>query len=355
MTAVMDVRPLEFTLDAAREAHEPPEARGLPRDGVRLLVSRGDAEPADTRFDRLPELLEPGDLLVVNTSATVPGALDGRLPDGQPIVVHLSGELPGGVWLVEVREPRDGSTAPLLVPAPTVIELLAAGHVRLLERFSGSRRLWLASFDPELDVLEHTARFGRPIRYRHVPRDWPIDCYQTVFSREPGSVEMPSASRPISKQVLSDLVTRGIALAPLVLHTGVSSLEGGEQPYPERFRVPLATADAVNTARARGSRVVAAGTTVVRAMATVTDEHGGLHPGAGWTEVIVTPAHPVLSVDGLLTGWHEPESSHLMMLEAFAGRPALERAYATALEHGYLWHEFGDSHLILPREDVEQA
>jgi S-adenosylmethionine:tRNA ribosyltransferase-isomerase len=162
---------------------------------------------------------------------------------------------------------------------------------------------------------------------------------------------MPSASRPISHALLSELVACGVALAPIVLHTGVSSLEGGELPYPERFRVPLATADAVNAARRRGSRVVAAGTTVVRALATVTDEHGAVHPGAGWTEVVVTPEHPVASLDGLLTGWHEPESSHLMMLEAFAGRSALERAYWTALEHGYLWHEFGDSHLILQGDD----
>ena len=216
-------------------------------------MSRGDADPLDARFDQLPTFLDPGDLLVVNTSATVPGALDGRLPDGQPIVVHLSGEIPGGIWLVEVREPRDGSTAPRFVPAPTTIDLLAGGHIRLLERFSGSQRLWIASFDPELDVLGHAARFGRPIRYRHVPRDWPIDCYQTVFSREPGSVEMPSASRPISHEVLSDLVARGVGLAPLLLHTGVSSLEGGERPYPERFRVPLATAEAVNSARSRAA------------------------------------------------------------------------------------------------------
>ena len=352
MTALLDTPPLGFTLDSAHEAHEPPEARGLRRDGVRLLVSRGDADPVDARFDELATLLAPGDLLVVNTSATIPAALDGRLPDGQPIVVHLSGVLPGGVWLVEVRAPRDGSTAPLFLEAPSVVELLAGGHVHLLERFSGSRRLWLATFDPGFAVLEVAALHGRPIRYRHVPRDWPIGCYQTVFSRDPGSVEMPSASRPFSDAVVTDLVARGVAIAPLVLHTGVSSLEGGEQPYPERFRVPLATADLANATRARGGRVVAAGTTVVRALATVTDEHGGVHPGAGWTEVVVTPDHPVRSVDGLLTGWHEPESSHLMMLESFAGPRALAQAYTTAIDRGYLWHEFGDSHLILPADDA---
>jgi S-adenosylmethionine:tRNA ribosyltransferase-isomerase len=350
MTALLDAR-LDFALDAEHEAHEPPEARGLRRDEVRLLVSPGAADPVDTRFDQISKFLDPGDLLVVNTSATVPAALDGRLPDGQPIVLHLSGELPGGVWLVEVREPANGSTVPMSLESPVVIELLAGGHVRLLERFARSQRLWLAAFDLRRPVLETAARHGRAIRYRHVAHDWPIDCYQTVFSREPGSVEMPSASRPISNAVVADLVARGVAIAPLLLHTGVSSLEGGEAPYPERYRVPLATADFANAIHARGGRVVAAGTTVVRALASVTDEHGDVHPGEGWTEVVVTPERPVRSVDGLLTGWHEPESSHLMMLEAFAGRSALEHAYATAIDRGYLWHEFGDSHLILPSVD----
>jgi S-adenosylmethionine:tRNA ribosyltransferase-isomerase len=180
-----------------------------------------------------------------------------------------------------------------------------------------------------------------------VERDWPLAAYETIFAREPGSAEMPSASRPFTDAVVTDLVTRGVLMTPLVLHTGVSSLEGNEQPYPERYRVPGASAAAVNAVRTRGGRVVAVGTTVVRALATVTDDRGVVHPGEGWTEVVVTPDRPVRSVDGLVTGWHEPESSHLMMLEAFASADTLRRAYDAALAFGYLWHEFGDSHLIL--------
>lgn len=338
---------LDFTLDEAHEAHSPPETRGLRRDGVRLLVSRGDAEPVDTRFSELGTFLAPGDVLVVNTSATIPAALDGRLPDDEPIVVHLSGALPGGVWLVEVREPRAGSTDPLFLDAPVVVELLAGGNVRLLDHFAESRRLWIATLDIAIPALEYAARHGRPIRYRHVPRDWPLASYQTVFARHPGSAEMPSASRPITHEIVTDLIARGVLLAPLLLHTGVSSLEGGERPYPERYQIPHATAAVVNAARNDGRRVIAAGTTVVRALATVTDDNGVAHPNHGWTDTIVTPERPIPSVTGLLTGWHEPESSHLMMLEAFAGREALERAYRGALTRGYLWHEFGDSHLIL--------
>ena len=338
---------LDFTLEPEHEAHEPPEARGLRRDGVRLLVGPGDTEPVDSQFTALGAHLRAGDLLVVNTSATVPAALDGRLPDGEPIVVHLSGSLPGDVWLVEVRRPDAGASAPLWLEHPVVIELLAGGSVQLLTRFSDSKRLWIATFDVPVAIDEYTAAHGRPIRYRHVPRHWALGYYQTIFGRDPGSAEMPSASRPFTPEVVTDLVAGGIAIAPLLLHTGVSSLEGGERPYPERYRVPEATAALVNDVRGHGGRVIAAGTTVVRALATVTDEHGIVHPGRGWTDVVVTPDAPVRSIDGLLTGWHEPESSHLQMLEAFAGRTALRKAYRAALDLGYRWHEFGDSHLIL--------
>ena len=346
MTTVAS-NPLDFTLDPGHEAHEPPEASALRRDDVRLLVSPGAATPVDASFHELGRFLAAGDLLVINTSATIPAALDGQLPDGEPIVIHLSGELPGGVWLVEPRAPRDGTTAPLRLEHPTDISLLAGGTIRLLTRFAESRRLWLARPDLARPVLDYAAEHGRPIRYRHVPDEWPIRDYQTVFAREPGSAEMPSASRPFTTDVVTDLVTRGVLITPLVLHTGVSSLEGGERPYPERYRVPTTTAAAINATRERGGRVIAAGTTVVRALATVTDDRGVAHPGEGWTDVVVSPDRPTTGADGLLTGWHEPESSHLMMLEAFAPHGVLADAYRAALERGYLWHEFGDSHLIL--------
>jgi S-adenosylmethionine:tRNA ribosyltransferase-isomerase len=339
---------LDFVLDLEHEAHQPREAAGGRRDDVRLLVSRDDDEPMHARFADLGEFLVAGDLIVVNTSATVPAAVDGCLPDGDPVVVHFSGELPGGVSLVEVRQPDAGTTSPRYLDAPALIDLLGAGRVELLTRFARSRRLWIGTVDlggTGLDAFLHA--HGRPIRYRHVPREWPIDAYQTVFAREPGSVEMPSAARPFTAELVTDLVGRGVEIMPLLLHTGVSSLEGDERPYPERFRVPRATADAVNAVRHNGGRVIAAGTTVVRALATVTDDRAVVHPGSGWTEAFVTPESPVASLDGLITGWHEPESTHLMMLEAFAGRAALERAYRAAFDNGYQWHEFGDSHLIV--------
>jgi S-adenosylmethionine:tRNA ribosyltransferase-isomerase len=344
--------PLGIELDDEHVAHEPIEARGGRRDDVRLLVSPGDAAPVHVTFRDLPGFVQGGDLLVVNTSATVPAAIDGML-DGEPVVVHVSTSLPGDLWLIEIRRPIDGGSSEPLVVDPShsgrLVELRGGASAQLLTPFAGSRRLWVVNLAVE-SLLEHLAAFGRPIRYRYVPDDWPIDAYQSVFGREPGSAEMPSASRPFTPDVVVDLVRRGVAIAPILLHTGVSSLEGHEVPYPERHRVPSATAALVNATQAGGGRVIAVGTTVVRALETVTDAQGTTHPGEGWTELVVTPDRPPRAVDGLLTGWHEPEASHLLMLEAVAGRPAIRTAYRAAHDAGYLWHEFGDSHLILPPE-----
>jgi S-adenosylmethionine:tRNA ribosyltransferase-isomerase len=161
---------------------------------------------------------------------------------------------------------------------------------------------------------------------------------------------MPSAARPFTAEVVTGLVARGVDVAPIVLHCGVASLEEGEAPYAEQYRVPADTARRIELARRHGGRVVAVGTTVVRALETVADDAGHVHPGAGWTELVVTPERGVRAVDGLITGWHEPAASHLLLLEAVAGRPLLEASYAAALDEGYRWHEFGDSHLILPGE-----
>ena len=188
---------------------------------------------------------------------------------------------------------------------------------------------------------------GRPIRYGYVGRPWPLSTYQNVYAAEPGSAEMPSAGRPFTAEVITRLVAKGVGVTPLVLHTGVASLEADELPYPERVKVPAATARRVNATRAAGGRVIAVGTTAVRALESAYDAATGEARSAdGWTDLVVSPERGVRLVDGMLTGWHEPEASHLLMLEAVAGRPLLEASYAASLSEGYLWHEFGDVHLI---------
>jgi S-adenosylmethionine:tRNA ribosyltransferase-isomerase len=314
------------------------------------MVSVGDRAPIHARAHQLASFLDPGDLVVINTSATVPAAVDAAAVGGEFVVVHLSTELPTGLWLVELRRPVDGAASLPHDGDFGGIDLHLPGRatVHVLGRMPGSVRLWVASLDLGEPVIDYLERWGHPIRYRYVPATWPIDAYRNAYALEPGSAEMPSAGRSVTAEVITSLVARGVGVTPLVLHTGVASLEKHELPYPERYRVPVETAARVNATHALGGRVIAIGTTVVRALESVTTEDGVTHPGEGWTDLVITPARGVRAVDGLLTGWHEPEATHLQMLEAVAGRCPLERAYPEAVREGYHWHEFGDAHLLLP-------
>jgi len=328
------------------EAHERPELRGIDPEDVALLVaSRSSGKLVHACFTELVRFLRSGDLLVVNTSGTLPAALDAEV-DGQAAELHLSTPVERDDWVVELRTLR---RTPLRPPAMgTRIGLPGGASAELLAPYLGSSRLSVARLSLGEPVQDYLRRHGHPIRYRHTELDLPIDAYQTVFAREPGSAEMPSAARPFTADLVTDLVAHGVLLAPITLHCGVSSLEAGERPYRERYRVPPETAQVVNNVRWQGGRVIAVGTTVVRALESVADADGVLTGGGGLTQLVVTPERGVRAVDGLITGWHEPESSHLQLLEAVAGPELLRHSYAAANAHGYRFHEFGDSHLILP-------
>ncbi|WP_405928286.1 S-adenosylmethionine:tRNA ribosyltransferase-isomerase [Streptomyces griseus] len=425
-------------------ARVPAEQRGAGRDDVRLLVSRGRAV-SHRAFRELPGELRAGDVLVVNTSMTLPAAVNGRV-GGERVVVHFSTRGADGRWAVELRAPgaagvtgpRPGGPAGAVVRLPggrtLVVEepLGPASGARLwwarvpepmsmslsgpqsvpqsvpgAESMPGPERTrpgaeWRPTSVPKLDpmpesrseaksaqglvpglvreseaaeeaarsmrgpvpdsVPEFLRRYGRPIRYGYTERDQPLSAYQTVFAAPSpdgsGSAEMPSAARPFTAALVAELVRRGVLFAPLSLHTGVASAEVHEPPYPERFSVPPATAWLVNSVRAArggdrttGGRVIAVGTTAVRALESAAGADGLVRPVAGWTDLVVTPRRGVRVVDGLLTGLHEPRASHLLMLEAVAGREALRLGYEAALQERYLWHEFGDVHLLLRDEE----
>jgi len=329
---------VDFELPRELEAREPAELRGTGRDDVKLLVTTDD-RITHAHFRELPRFLRPGDLLVLNTTATLPAALSAIRDDGDVIALHISTPLPGGLTVVEPRQAvvREGER--LMLPGDASITLLAP--------YRDSARLWVARFAMDLPLRDYLHRFGRPITYSYVGRRFPLDAYQTVYASEPGSAEMPSAGRAFTRPMLACLRRRGVRLAKLVLHAGVASLETHEPPYEEYFEVPARTADEVRRARERGGRVVAVGTTVVRALESSADRAGRVIASRGWTDLVITPERGVRAVDGLLTGLHEPRATHLAMLEAIAGRAHIERAYAAALERRYLWHEFGDLHLIL--------
>jgi S-adenosylmethionine:tRNA ribosyltransferase-isomerase len=332
------------------DASEPPEARGIDRDAVRLLV----AEPGHIRHARFADLgdhLNPGDLLVVNNSATLAAAIDARR-DGRRIAVHFSNELDDGCWVVELR-PAGRATGHLTDIEPgELIELPSGVGLAIKQSYpeagvKGSR-LWRAKPVIEGDVSRYLARYGHAIHYAYVPHSWPLSAYQTVFARRPGSAEMASAARPFSACLVASLVAAGVAIAPITLHAGVSSAEAGEAPFAERFDVPATTANLVNLTRANGGRVVAVGTTATRALETAASEDGTVKSAAGWTDLVLGPDRPVRVVEGLITGWHDAGASHLLLLEAVAGTELVGAAYDEAVREGYLWHEFGDSALLLP-------
>jgi S-adenosylmethionine:tRNA ribosyltransferase-isomerase len=341
---------LAFELQPDLEAHEPPEARGVSRDGVRLLLARRDDGAIDHHtFTELPDLLAPGDVVVINVSATIPAAVPARRANGTRVRVHFATRAPHleDDWrVVEIRS-ADGRR-PARLPAGEGLALRGGATVELVAPYASGQRLMLARVCCALLVDEYLDRHGEPIRYGHVQGRWPLEAYQNVYAISPGSAEMPSAGRPFTRELISRLIANDIAVAPVTLHAGVSSPENHEPPFPEWFEVPERTARAVCDARDRGGRVIAVGTTVVRALESAASGDGCSCARSGWTGLVVTPECGVRAVDGLITGWHDPEASHLMMLEAIAGRDLLRSSYEAALDAGYLWHEFGDSHLILP-------
>ncbi|WP_027341054.1 S-adenosylmethionine:tRNA ribosyltransferase-isomerase [Hamadaea tsunoensis] len=378
----MTTATLDFTLAPELEAHEPPEARGLSRDEVRLLVGKRPNQVAHHRFTDLPDLLRPGDVLVVNTSATMAAAVpswDGTLvvhfstrqpagerlreppevqpagerlrepPEVQPAGERLREppEVQSATWVVELREPVGRTTQRFRSGyVGQNVTLRGGANITLLAPYT--ERLWIA--EPSFaDVPAYLRRNGRPIRYSYVEKEWPLSAYHSVFAEtgdREGSAEMPSASRPFTEALVTRLASRGVVVAPITLHTGVASHEADEKPYAEHFTVGATTARLVNEARAAGGRIIAVGTTAVRALESATGPDG-VRAAAGWTELVITPETGVRVVDGLLTGFHEPRASHLLMLAAIAGEELLAACYTEAIEAGYLWHEFGDLNLLL--------
>ena len=350
---------IEFSLPPELEASAPPEARGLRRDQVRLMVSNYSTDHVEhTRFYNLHKFLKEGDVIVINTSRTRNSALLATRADGTFLELHLSIHFDEDLWTVEVRsmdetgktkhfeDAQPGET--LNLPGAAVAVLQEPYVSDCNDNTQPSETLWLARVHFPTDVDEYLALHGFPIRYNYVKERWPLSFYQTVYATEPGSAEMPSAGRPFTPRLLRRLESKGIQLAPLVLHTGVSNIDTHEPPYKEFYRVSAECAEMVNKARTSGKRILAVGTTAIRALETVTNGEGITHAGEGWTCLVITPQRRLRAVDALLTGMHEPEATHLAMLEALAGESHVKIAYDEALRKGYLWHEFGDLHLILP-------
>lgn len=346
---------LRFILPDDRMATMPPEARGMCRDEVRLMVATPHGI-SHGRFTDLGRYLRPGDLIVANSSPTMPAALAATLR-GRPIKVHFSAMHDATTWTIELR--REDDAGPITdAVAKEVVRLDAAGWLRLDapadESGAAATRLWRAHVAVPGGVARAMHLAGEPIRYSYIEGAWPIAAYQTVFAAArawPGSAEMPSAGRPFSRRLVAGLRRSGIDIATIQLHTGVSSQEAHEAPQPEPYFVSDETARAVERAKAAKRRIIAVGTTVTRALETV-GRTGTVMPGSGWTDLVLGPHRPAGIVDGLITGWHPPEASHLELLDAVAGEELVAAAYEAAIDGEYLWHEFGDSALFLPTRET---
>ena len=317
------------------------------------MIDRATSQLTHSRFDKIGDFLRPGDLLVFNSSRTLPASLTGcGAAHGPCIELRLAEHLPDDSWLALLLCQQGDPFACGLTPG-LEIELPEGLRATVLARDENIPRLWRLRFsETGAQFIDLLYRHGSPIRYEYVSAPWDLDYYQTVYAREPGSSEMPSAGRAFSWQLLFELRRGGVEVAYLVLHTGLSSYMDDEldRQHPaseEEYFVSEQTAEKINAAQRRGGRVIAVGTTVVRALESVISPEGVVRPGHGYTRLRITAAHRLRAVQGLITGLHEPEASHLDLLSAFLPVSRIETAYKEAIARGYLWHEFGDLNLIL--------
>ena len=348
--------PFTFTLPPELSAKEPPERRGISRDQVRLLViDRASGKIQHSRFDKIDTYLRANDLLVFNSSRTLPASLRGcdcSAAHGPCMEVRLAERLPDDSWLAlllcEQGDPfgcglREGMQ----------IDFAEGLNARVMARDENISRLWKLRFSISgSQLVDLIYRLGKPIRYEYVSAPWDLDYYQTIYATEPGSAEMPSAGRAFTWKLLLDLKRCGVDAAYVVLHTGLSSymddeLDRAHPASEEEYFVSRTTAAKINRAREIGGRVIAVGTTVVRALESVVDETGRVKEKQGYTRLKIDNQHRLKAVDALLTGLHEPEASHLDLLSAFLPAEKIRVAYEEAIRRKYLWHEFGDLNLIL--------
>jgi len=355
MVKYINSEPFDFSLPKLLECAKPTEARGLQRDEVRLMISNRENDKIHhTSFKNITSYLQEGDVLIINTSGTLKAAIPITLPNGEEGRIHLSTKKEENNWLIEIRQVIGNKTKRFHgIKQGDTFELPEGGVMKITKAFYGNQletthlQLWKAKFSLPISIKSFLDKYGIPIRYSDVQDIYPSSYYQTVFANELGSAEMPSAGRAFTSALVTELVSKGIQFAPVLLHTGVASLEVNEKPFPEYFKVSATTADLINRAQMENRRIIAVGTTAIRAIESAVGENGLVVSKQGFTNLFITPLRGLDIVNGLLTGFHEPRASHLLMMEALAKRYHLKVAYKEAIREGYEWHEFGDLHLIV--------
>ncbi|MGR3766230.1 S-adenosylmethionine:tRNA ribosyltransferase-isomerase [Rossellomorea sp. NS-SX7] len=333
-----------FSIPEQLNASTPIELTGKNRDEVKLMVlNRKTGACIHSHFDQLPAHLKKGDVLVVNNSRTIPASLQGKQGNRQ-VEVRLSRKVSSNEWDALILGCMYDTRLPISFGDGVKAVMTGKGSENPLIRLA---------FNVEGAVFyDFLYREGQPVRYEYIDTPWPLDKYQTVYGSVPGSVEMASAGRAFSWKLISQLRAEGIEVVCLQLHAGLSYYGDDHWPtptnHPEEYHLPEETVESIRRAKMNGNRVIAVGTTVVRALETVARDHvGELIAASGVTDLYITKESPLRVVDGLITGLHEPQASHLDLLRAFVPDEHLFRAYRSALAKGYMWHEFGDMNLIL--------
>lgn len=336
----------DFYLPPSLNASHPPERRGLRRDQVKMMVlDRETGVMVHDRFLQIDRYLNSGDILVLNNSRTIPAILkgtwhrDGKVI-GTNVELRLARKNNDSVWevLIIAKNVNGGDIFKL----SETLEAKVVGEV-----FKSPLKIIKFNLQGK-DLYDGIYSLGEPIRYEYIQQPWSLDYYQTVFASQPGSVEMPSAGRAFSWELLLKLQEKGVKLVFLQLHTGLSYLLDDEYAHSpadhfEEYSIRQEDMEAIIKAKDSGGKVIAAGTTVVRALETAATNS----TIKGWTNLYITSDYELLLVDGIITGFHEPKASHLDMLAAFIDEKKLIEAYNIAIEQRYLWHEFGDINLII--------
>jgi S-adenosylmethionine:tRNA ribosyltransferase-isomerase len=335
-------------------ATAPPETR----EQVKLLLvdpARGPSR--ELSFDGLPELLVPGDLLVFNDAATLPASLAGELADtGGAIELRLVGPGLGRRWRAVAFGAGDWQLDTDARPSPPPLEpgtrLRLRGGLEAKVAEVEGRLVELAFEREDAELYAGLYAAGRPVQYSHLEEELELWSVQTLFAGRPWAVEMPSAGRPFTAAILAALRRRGVAIARLTHAAGLSATGDPELdaalPLPEPYEIPAETVELIARTKTAGGRVIAVGTSVVRALESAVEDHGELRSGRGLARLILSPAHELRVVDGLLTGMHDPSESHYRLLGAFASERTLQTTWCFALGADYRSHEFGDLALLLP-------
>jgi len=314
------------------------------RSASRLLVLMADAALADRRFAELPELLVPGDLLVMNDTRVLHARLFGKKASGGQVEVLVERVTGDDTVLAQVRASKSPK---------------AGGRIRLEDAFDAEVLGRVGEFyqlrfpGNAVELIEQHGRLPLPPYIERSAASADEERYQTVFARERGSVAAPTAGLHFDAPLLERLRERGIGIAHVTLHVGAGTFQpvrvqdlSQHRMHTERYHVPQATAEAIAATRQRGGRIVAVGTTALRTLESAADEYGAIKVGAGETALFITPGYRFRVVDVLITNFHLPKSTLLMLVAAFTGLENIRAAYRHAIDTGYRFFSYGDAMLI---------